>query len=119
MKENELEMDLQIDNELAELDRCLQDAGGVIMRIERLKTRLTAEVNHLREQRDAFEIYTESEAASLLKIETKHLGDLRRRHNLPHCSFGNKPRWTKEQLIAVCAVFEINSKGKTSMKRKA
>lgn len=115
----QFEPDAQIDNALLELDKSLQDASGAIVRIERLKMRLAAEVEALRSERGRLEIYTEKDAAILLRITERQLADMRRRHDLPHCSFGNKPRYTKDQLVRICEIFEIRSKERPALRKAA
>jgi hypothetical protein len=102
-----------------ELQKAMLDAQAAISRVNWLKDRLISEFEAIKADQDALRIYTESEAAAVLQIESTHLADLRRRYDLPHCSFGNKPRYTKEQLVSICSMLEINSKGKAVIRTAA
>ncbi len=118
-KPQQFEPSAQIGVACDELQKAMLDAQAAINRVNWLKDRLLSEFETIRAEHESLEIYTEEDAAMLLKIETKHLADLRRRFDLPHCSFGNKPRYTKEQLISICSLLEINSKGKAVLRRAA
>ena len=118
----QFEPDAQMDNAIGELVSALNDAAGAIERLSRLKSVLSIEIEQRRAERDALEIYTEEEAAMLLRLDStsptrakKHLADLRRRLSLPHVSFGNKPRYTKRHLMEICSILEINSKAKSRL----
>ncbi len=102
-----------------DLQKAMLDAQAAISRVNWLKDRLLSEVESIKADQDRFEIFTEADAAKRLKIEVTLLADLRRRYDLPHCSFGNKARYTKEQLMAICSMLEINSRGKVTYKGAA
>ena len=102
-----------------ELQRAMLDAQAAISRVNWLKDKLLSAFESMKSDQDSLEIYTESEAAAILQIETTHLADLRRRYDLPHCSFGNKPRYTKEQLVSICSMLETNSKGRAVLRKTA
>ena len=106
----------QIDSAICELEKVLHEAGSTIERLGRLKTVLVAEVEQLRADRESLKIYTEEEAAALLKLEKKHLAELRRTLNLPHLSFGNKPRYRKEHLIRIFSMLEVGPSSQGRMK---
>ena len=102
-----------------ELQKAMFDAQAAISRVNWLKDRLLSEVESIKADQEKLEIFTEADAAKRLKIEASLLADLRRRYDLPHCSFGNRARYTKEQLIAICSMLEISSKGKVTYKGAA
>ena len=103
-----------------ELQQAMTDARAAIDRVNWLKDRLLDEYKKIRESEDQLDIYTEEEAAQMLKIERTHLADMRRRMDLPHCSFGNRPRYTREQLREICSMLEIGSgRGRSAGKRAA
>src|SRR5688500_2684236 len=102
-----------------ELQKAMLDAQAAISRVNWLKDKLISAFESLKADQDSLEIYTESDAAAILQIEATHLADLRRRYDLPHCSFGNKPRYTKEQLVSICSMLEINSKGRAVIRKTA
>ncbi|MEO7672982.1 MAG: hypothetical protein ABIU09_02765 [Pyrinomonadaceae bacterium] len=118
-KSSQFEPQNQIVVACDELQKAMIEAQAAISRVNWLKDRLLSEFESVRAAQDSLEIHTEAEAAAMLKIEVKHLADLRRRYDLPHCSFGNKPRYTKEQLRVICSILEINSKGKAVLKKAA
>lgn len=122
----QFEPDTQIDGAIGDLEKVLNEAGSVIKRLGRLKSLLNHEISQLREERDILEIYTEEEAAMLLKLDDtdaarakKHLANLRRSLGLPHVSFGNKTRYTKQQLKEICSILESNANAKVSLRRVA
>lgn len=115
----QFEPESRLTETIRELDKTFREAGAILGRMEWLRLNLVREIEQLRAERDMLEIYTEAEAAALIRIEVKHLADLRRRLDLPHCSFGNKPRYTKGQLVEICSILEIRSKGRAALKRAA
>lgn len=115
----QFEPDQQIDSALGDFDEAIRTAQNVVGRMEWLKLQLVKEVEQLRRERDQLEVYNESEAAALLRVETKHLADMRRRHDLPHCGFGTKVRYTKEQLLEICSLFAVNTKGRLKLRKAA
>ena len=102
-----------------ELHKAMIDAQAAISRVNWLKDRLLTEVESVKADQEKFEVFTEADAAQRLKIEVSLLAALRRQYDLPHCSFGNRARYTKEQLIAICSMLEINSKGRAVYKGAA
>ena len=102
-----------------ELQKAMTDARAALDRVDWLKNRLISEFETFREAQDLLDIYTEEEAAQMLKIEKNHLADMRRRLDLPHCSFGNRPRYTKTQLREICSMLEINAKGRLVQRKAA
>lgn len=95
-----------------ELGKALIEAQNAVSRMLWLKDDAARQYAAMQAAADALEIFTEAEAAELLKIEPAHLATMRRNLDLPHCSFGNKPRYTKAQLIRITEILEINSKNK-------
>ncbi len=95
-----------------ELGKALIEAQNAVSRMLGLKDDAARQYAAMQAAADALEIYTEAEAAAILKLETSHLGKMRRNLELPHCSFGNKPRYTKQNLIRITEILEINSKNK-------
>ena len=116
-KPQQFEPGVLIGTACEELQKAMLEAQAAINRVNWLKDKLLSEFETIKAEQESLEIYTEPDAARLLKIEPKHLADLRRRFDLPHCSFGNKPRYTKEQLLSICSMLEINSKGKATIRR--
>ena len=118
-KPKQFEPQQQITVAFDELQKAMSDARAAIDRVDWLKDRLIQEFEAIKDAQDDLEIYTEEEAAKMLRIERNHLADMRRRLDLPHCSFGNRPRYTKVQLLEICKSLAINSKGKLTAKRAA
>ena len=99
-----------ISSALGDLDAAMNQAAATIQRIGRLKDRLAAEIDAVRAEREAMAIFTEAEAADLLKLKPAHLADLRRKHDLPHVNFGNVIRYTKPQLHSICDRLALNNR---------
>jgi hypothetical protein len=118
-KAEQFEPQRQIVGAFDELQKAMTDARAALDRVNWLKDCLVNEFETFREAQELLDIYTEEEAAQMLKIEKNHLADMRRRLDLPHCSFGNRPRYTKQQLREICEMLEINSKGKLIQRRAA
>lgn len=118
-KAEQFEPQRQIVVAFDELQKAMTDARAALDRVNWLKDRLIGEFESFREAQDLLDIYTEEEAAQMLKIEKNHLADMRRRLDLPHCSFGNRPRYTKQQLREICEMLEINAKGKLVQRKAA
>ena|GEM_PF-6053772 len=106
----------QMESAIGSLDVALLEAEAIVGRMQRLRGKIAAEMEAARQQRAALEIYTEIEAAEQLRINPKHLGDLRRRHDLPHIDNG-KISYTRQHLAEITEFFEI--RGKQHQLRKA
>jgi hypothetical protein len=118
-KPKQFEPQQQIVIAFDELQKAMSDARAAIDRVDWLKDRLIQEFEAIKGAQEVLEIYTEEEAARMLRIEKTHLADMRRRLDLPHCSFGNRPRYTKVQLLEICETLELNSRGKVAARRAA
>jgi excisionase family DNA binding protein len=66
---------------------------------------LTAHAEAEIRRRD-FKVYTEDEAAELLKVSKDTLQRLRQRHALPHTQAGSLIRYTDEQLARAAEILE-------------
>ena len=112
-KPKQFEPERQVEAATVEFDDAIQAAEAAVSRLQRLRNRLASEIENLRSEREQLEIYTEEEAAEILKIERPQLlADLRRRHDLPHFLAGREPRYTKEHLAEICRRLEVNSRAK-------
>jgi hypothetical protein len=118
-KPKEFEPQQQIVVAFDELQKAMSDARAAIDRVDWLKNRLIEEFEAIKGAKAVLEIYTEEEAAKMLRIERTHLADMRRRFDLPHCSFGNRPRYTKVHLLEICELLEMNSKGRVTARKAA
>ena len=116
-KPKQFEPQQQIVVAFDELQKAMSDARAATDRVDWLKDRLIKEFEAIKGANEVLEIYTEDEAAKMLRVEKTHLADMRRRFDLPHCSFGNKPRYTKTQLLEICETLEMNAGGKITAKR--
>lgn len=101
---------------LAEIGEKIAGITGDLARLEWLRLKTQEEFAALRAEAARLELYTEAEAAKILKVSERALADLRRAHRLPHCSFGKKPRYTREQLKEICRVLESRPRGKAYLK---
>lgn len=105
----------QLDNAFAALETAVIEAQATLGRIGFARERLQAEVDEMRRERDALEVFTEAEAAEMLKLgehcregrAEEHLGELRRQLDLPHCKLGTKVRYTREHLREIVAALEV------------
>lgn len=106
----------QIEQTCEEFVTSLGAARSAVDRVLFLKDKLLADFKALRVQADALEVFTEEEAAILLKLDEKpataarHLASLRKQFDLPHFKAGNKPRYTKQHLIEICDILAVNPK---------
>lgn len=103
----EFEPSLQMQAVFDELQSAMLAAKAAIDRVEWLKNRMIEEVQTAKDAGKKLELFTEKEAAELFGIKEQQMADMRRRHNLPHCSFGKFPRYTKTQLIEICGILEV------------
>jgi hypothetical protein len=106
-KVQQFEPATQLKTVFDELQSAMLSAKAAIDRVEWLKNRMIEEAEAQQRSSEMMELYTEKEVAELFGIKEPQMADLRRRHNLPHCSFGKFPRYTKAQLIEICEILEV------------
>lgn len=106
----------QLSMSLEAFDIAINEANSIRLRMNWIKSKVVAELEQIRDEREKLELYDEPAAATILKIEPNHLGDLRRRLGLPHINFGNKIRYTKRHLSEIISLLEIKQPDRTSRK---
>lgn len=104
---------------LNEVDIKVAEISAAFDRLQWLRGKLADQFEAMQAAADAFELFTEEQAAMMLQIKPDHLGSMRRNLDLPHVKLGDKVRYTKGHLNAICDAMSINSKGKAAMVRKA
>ena len=88
---------------LNETDERLFAIKNDFERLRWLRDRMAEQFAELRAKADMIEIYTEPELAERFGIKTELLASLRRSHDLPHCAFGNKIRYTRRDADEILA----------------
>src|SRR4051812_24903638 len=86
-KAKQFETTEQIARTLNELDCNLADATAAVNRLSRLRAKLTAEFEELKDAADELDFQTEKEFADAIGIEETMLARLRRELDLPHSRF--------------------------------
>lgn len=109
----------QFDALLNEIGEKIAAVTGDLARLEWLRLKTAEQLSTLRAEAERFEIFNESEAADALKINKRMLADLRRDMDIPHCMFGNHPRYTKRHLAEICQILESRPRGMASLKMAA
>lgn len=113
---NKFDPAAQFDATIAEAETHIVAAVASLERLIWLRGKIADDIAAMRDAADELELYTEDEAAELLKITAWHLGCLRRKHNFAVVNLGNKIRYTKEQIAGVCDFFSINNKKPAALK---
>lgn len=108
----------QAEQRAVELDLWIQEGRALLDRTSWILQKMQDENERLRAERDELEIYTEAEAAALLRVSDWTLGDLRRRHNFEHIANG-KICYTRKQLLAIVEALKVGSKKAEGRKLKA
>jgi len=114
VRPRQFELDEQIDTTAADLESAINNAKAAVDRLFRLKRRLAGEIATLRGVRDKFEIFTEAEAAAILKLDKGETGErllaaLRRRFSLPHFVAGREPRYTRQHIQEITEILAANT----------
>jgi hypothetical protein len=95
----------QLQTAFEELQRAMQEARRAIDRVEWLKDRLVQKFQTV----DEFEVFTEAQAAEIFGMTERNFADHRRQFNFPHIAFGRPPKYTREHLEKIAAMFEVNT----------
>jgi hypothetical protein len=107
-KPPQFELPAQIGEAVEKMDSSMVDANAAIERVRFLGNKLLEEFAAIQDRIEELELYTEEEAAAILKIDERQLSTMRKEFNIPHCKFGRVCRYNKSQLAAICAMFEVN-----------
>ena len=104
---------------LNEIDIKVAEISAAFERLQWLRGKLAEEFEAMQAAADTFELFTEDQAAMMLQIKPDHLGSMRRNLDLPHVKLGDKVRYTKGHLNAICDTLTIGGKVKTSVRKAA
>lgn len=109
----------QADQKAVEVDIWMQQGRALLEQMAWILRKQRDEIDQLRAERDDVEIYTEQEAAAMLRVGNgakafETLADLRSRLRLPHVKIGKSVRYTKNHIREICQLLEINSRSKQS-----
>lgn len=92
---------IEIDNDIAQYE-------ATAKRLRRFHEAAMAELDRLRAERDLMEMFSEQEAAVLLRLSSRQaLADLRYQHSLPHRKIGSKVVYTREDIDAILEYFKV------------
>lgn len=105
----------QFESLLTELESVLVDAEAKISRLAFLREKIAADHAALAAALDTLDVYTEDEAAAVLKTDPRMLADMRRRFNLPFFRIGREVRYTGEHLREATALLEVNAKSRKAI----
>lgn len=105
----------QAEQKAVEVDIWMQQGRALLEQMAWILRKQRDEIDQLRAERDDVEIYTEQEAATMLRVGSgtkafETLADLRSRLRLPHVKIGKSVRYTKNHIREICQMLEINSK---------
>lgn len=110
----------QIDALLGEMRAAADGVRRDVDRLERLTQRAAAGLAELRRERERLDIYTEDEAAAVLRIDPTMLQKMRLRGGgVPHRMFGTKIRYTRGDIDAILEMLAVGGGGKVGSGRKA
>lgn len=98
-----------------EIEAELIDTQSKLARLAWLREKIAAEHAALAAAVDTLDVYTEEEAAALLKTDARMLADMRRRFNLPFFRVGREVRYTGEHLREATALLEVNKKPRKAL----
>lgn len=99
-------------------------------RLRRLKKMMADEFEKLQARAETFGVFTEAEAAKMLKLDNPNAGDaeqaekalatLRRRHHFPHVVFNRTTIcYTSAQIAEICEMLSVNTKVRKAALAKA
>jgi hypothetical protein len=101
----------QFEQLFVEIGEQMRQLNAAFERLEWLRSKAIAEFRAVRDAADKLEVFTEAEAAAVLKVTERALADLRRQHELPHSLFGIQPRYTRQHLKEICRILESRPRG--------
>jgi hypothetical protein len=105
---------------LNEIDATLQDTAAKFDRLNWLRKKMAEQFAAAIAASDTIDIYTEAEAAEILKLGSGKQGEnalrhLRSKFGLPFLRFGREVRYTREHLREICSLLEMNRKPRKAM----
>lgn len=100
---------------MTEIEGELNGMTSKLARLIWLREKIAAEHAALEAAVDALDVYTEEEAAALLKTDSRMLADLRKRYNLPFFRVGREVRYTAEQLREATVLLGMNGKPRKAL----
>lgn len=106
---NQFDPEQQFAALLNETDEHIEAVLKDFERLRWLRERIAERFADLQAKADAIEVYTEKELAAHFDIKPELLATLRRAHNLPHCSFGNKIRYTRRDADAILEILSTRN----------
>lgn len=92
-----------------DLAKTLIDAQNTVNHLMWQKDEVKREFAAIQAAAESLEIYTEREAAALLKLKPAQLATLRRAENLPFVRAGALIRYSKENLAEIVKILTVNS----------
>ncbi|MCW5955251.1 MAG: helix-turn-helix domain-containing protein [Pyrinomonadaceae bacterium] len=105
----------QFDQLLNEIDATLNETAAKFDRLIWLRKKIAEQFDAARQAAERLELFTEEEAAEILRTEPRMLADLRRKFDLPFCRLGRDVRYTRSQLTEICGLLEINGKRRKAL----
>lgn len=121
MKKTAIQFDpfVQVEQAESEVDIAKTALDAALRRYEWVIGKCRAEIETLRAERDAVELYSEEEFAKLLGVydekatrPVQYLATLRKQYNLPHRKIGQHTIYTREDVAECLEIFAIRGKGK-------
>lgn len=109
----------QFEQVLTQADIEIMALRSTLDRLLWLRVKIADEFTAMQNAADTLDLYTEEQAAAILQVKPDLLGTLRRRHLLAHVNFGNRIRYTKDQLRGICEFLTINKKERRALKHAA
>lgn len=98
---------------------CEAEMAAIMPRLRFSFERIEAELENVRKYRDQLDVFTEAEAAAVLKLTETSLAAYRRDNDLPHLRFGSMVRYTRQHLDQIVSFFESRNAGKSQLRRAA
>lgn len=106
-------------NDLFAMRNRLAEARQILDSLDRSREHLEAENARLRAEREALQVFTEAEAAELLRVTPLTLSGMRKTHRLPHVSTGKAVLYTARHIRQILDHFEVNKTPAARVKRAA
>jgi len=109
----------QFEDTMRQIGETMSLLNANFERLEWLRDRAIEQFRATADAAEKIETYTEAEAAELLKVSERTIGDLRRDGLIPFLSFGQSARYTRQQINEICRIVESRPKGSASIQRAA
>lgn len=98
----------QCDATIDALGELLREIPELLQRLGWQRDRLRDEITRMRETRDRLDVFTEDEAAQILKLQSKEsLAIQRRKHGFDHMRIGHDIYYTQAQIAAMVEFFTV------------